>query len=281
MGNTIKTTLLLGLMTGLIMGFGQYLGGGSGLVIAFLFAAAMNFGAFWFSDQIVLRMYRARPVEEAEAPELHRIVAELARRAGLPMPKVYVIPDPSPNAFATGRSPQHAAVAATEGIMRLLRPEELQGVLAHELAHVRNRDTLISTVAATLAGVIMMLASMLRWAAIFGGVQRDDRNGGLAGLLVMTIVAPMAAMMIQVAISRSREFQADATGARIAGNPFGLAAALEKISYAGKRLPMQANPQTAHLFIINPLSGSSMARLFSTHPPVEERIRRLRAMTLM
>lgn len=283
MSNTIKTTLLLGLLTGLILGFGNYLGGSQGLVIAFVFAALMNFGAFWFSDKIVLRMYRARPVTESEAPELYSIVHNLATRAGIPMPKLYIIPDPSPNAFATGRSPSHAAVAATEGILRLLRREELEGVLAHELAHVKNRDTLISTLAATLAGVVMMLANMLRWAAIFGGVQRDSERdgGGLIGLLVMTIVAPLAAVLIQLAISRSREFQADATGARICRNPFGLASALEKLAYGSERVPMNASPQTAHLFIVNPLSGSAVAKLFSTHPPLEERIKRLRSMTII
>jgi heat shock protein HtpX len=278
--NTIKTTLLLGLLTGLIMGFGNYLGGNQGLVIAFAFAAVMNFGAYWFSDKMVLSMYRAQPVEEAQAPELYRIVHNLVTRAGLPMPRLYVIPSDSPNAFATGRSPQHAAVAVTQGLLRMMQPEELEGVLAHELGHVKNRDTLISTVAATLAGVVMMLATMLRWAAIFGGVQRDDRDGGgLVQLLVMTIVAPLAAMLIQLAISRSREYQADSTGAHLAGNPLGLAAALEKLERGSERIPLPANPQTAHLFIVNPLSGSAMTKLFSTHPPLEDRVRRLRSMT--
>jgi heat shock protein HtpX len=277
--NTIKTTLLLGLLTGLIMGFGSYLGGSGGLVIAFAFAAIMNFGAFWFSDTVVLKMYRARPVDATEAPELYRIVHGLAMRAQIPMPKLYVIPQQAPNAFATGRDPQHAAVAATEGLLRLMDRRELEGVLAHELGHVKNRDTLISTVAATLAGVVMMLASMLRWAAIFGGVQRDDDDGGgLIGLLAMTILAPLAAMLIQFAISRSREFQADATGAELAESPLGLAAALEKLESASQRVPMAAQPATAHLFIVNPLSGNRVARFFSTHPPVEERVRRLRAM---
>jgi heat shock protein HtpX len=281
--NAIKTTLLLGLLTGLVMGFGNYLGGNQGLVIAFLFAAVMNFGAFWFSDRIVLKLYRAQPVGPSEAPELYGIVQNLVSRAGIPMPKLYVIPNEAPNAFATGRNPDHAAVAVTSGIVKLLRREELEGVLAHELAHVKNRDTLISTVAATLAGVVMMLANMLRWAAIFGGVQRDDDRGGggFAGILVMTIVAPLAAMLIQFAISRSREFQADATGAQLSRNPFGLAAALEKLAYASQRIPMQASPQTAHMFIVNPLSGSTLSRLFGTHPPIEERIKRLRAMTIV
>jgi heat shock protein HtpX len=279
--NTIKTTLLLGLLTGLILAMGKYLGGSQGIVIAFAFAAVMNFSAYWFSDKMVLRMYSARPVDETEAPQLYRIVRELVAKSQMPMPKVYIIPTDTPNAFATGRNPQHAAVAVTEGILRLLRPEELEGVLAHELAHVKNRDTLTSTVAATLAGAIMMLANMLRWSAIFGGMQSDerDRGGGLFGLLAMTIVAPLAATLIQLAISRSREFQADATGAHLVHNPFGLASALEKLETANERAPMPATPQTAHLFIVNPLSGSTFSRLFSTHPPLEERIRRLRAMT--
>lgn len=283
MSSTIKTTLLLGLLTGLIMAFGQFLGGSQGLVIAFLFAGIMNFGSFWFSDKIVLAMYRAQPVDMNQAPELYRIVHNLVTRARLPMPKLYIIPGDSPNAFATGRNPEHAAVAVTEGALRLLRPDELEGVLGHELAHVSNRDTLISTVAATMAGVVMMLANMARWAAIFGGFQRDEREegGGLIGLLLMTILAPIAAMVIQLAISRSREFQADATGARFAGSPAGLASALEKIAAATTRIPLDATPQTAHLFIVSPLSGSAIARLFSTHPPVEERVRRLREMIVV
>lgn len=279
MSNTIKTTLLLGLLTGLIIGFGNYLGGSQGIVIAFGFAAVMNFGAYWWSDKIVLRMYRAQPVDMQQAPELYSIVNELVTRNQMPMPKLYIIPDESPNAFATGRNPQNAAVAVTQGLLRLMRRDEIMGVLGHELAHVKNRDTLISTVAATMAGAIMMLANMLRWAAIFGGVQRDDRQGGLGQLLILTIVAPIAAMMIQFAISRSREFQADATGAKLAGNPLALASALEKLSQASERIPMAAQPQTAHLFIVNPLSGSAISRMFSTHPPIEERIKRLRGMT--
>ena len=279
MSNAIKTTLLLGLLTGLIMGFGNYLGGSLGMVIAFGFAAVMNFGAFWWSDKVVLKMYRATPVDASQAPELYQLVHNLVTHNHMPMPKLYIIPGESPNAFATGRNPQNAAIAVTEGLLRLLRPEEVEGVLAHELAHVKNRDTLISTVAATMAGAIMMLASMLRFAAIFGGFGRDDRGGGLTQLLVMTIIAPIAAMMIQFAISRSREFQADATGARLAKSPFGLASALEKLDCASERTPMPTQPQTAHLFIVNPLRGSAFSRLFSTHPPIEERIKRLRAMT--
>ncbi len=284
MSNAFKTTLLLGLLTGLVMGFGRYLGGDQGLVVAFVFAALMNFGAFWFSDRVVLAMYGARPVDMSEAPDLYRIVHNLALRAQIPMPRLYLIPSGALNAFATGRSPQHAAVAVTEGLLRHLRSEEVEGVLAHEIAHVKHRDTLISTVAATLAGVVMMLANMLRWAAIFGGIRREDRDddgGGLAGLLVMTIVAPLAAMLIQLAISRSREFDADRAGAQLAGSPFGLAAALEKLAYASERMPLPAQPQTAHLFIVNPLSGGGLTRLFSTHPPIEERIRRLRAMAVV
>lgn len=279
MTNAVKTTLLLGLLTGLIIAIGQYLGGSQGMLIAFAFAAVMNFSAYWYSDKMVLAMYKAQPVDEQQAPELYRLVRDLATRSNLPMPRVYIIPTDTPNAFATGRNPEHAAVAVTEGILRILRPEELQGVLAHELAHVKNRDTLISTVAATMAGAIMMLANMMRWSAIFGGMQSDrDRNGGMIGLLAMTIIAPLAASLIQLAISRSREFQADATGAQMLHNPLGLAAALEKLETANQQAPMGAQPQTAHLFIVNPLSGASFSRLFSTHPPLEERIRRLRSM---
>jgi heat shock protein HtpX len=278
--NTIKTTLLLGLLTGLIVAIGQYLGGSQGMVIAFVFAAVMNFGSYWFSDKLVLRMYGAQPVDEQQVPELYRMVRNVVTQNQMPMPKIYIIQTEAPNAFATGRNPQHAAVAVTEGILRLLRPEELEGVIAHELAHVRNRDTLTGTIAATLAGAIMMLADMLRWSAIFGGSSDDrERGGGMVGLLAMTILAPLAAMLIQMAISRSREFEADATGARMVHNPFGLAAALEKLEAANQRVPMPTSPQTAHLFIVNPLRGASFAKLFSTHPPLEERIRRLRAMT--
>lgn len=276
--NTLKTTLLLGLLTGLILWFGGYVGGQSGMVIAFLFALIMNFGAYWFSDKIVLAMYRAREVDPAQAPGLYRMVERLAQRAGLPMPRVFVIPSDSPNAFATGRNPKHAVVAVTQGILKLMRDEELEGVLAHELAHVKNRDILISSIAATLAGAVMMLANMARWAAIFGGVGgRDDEDGGgVFGLIFMAVLAPLAAMLIQFAISRTREFEADATGAQIAGNPLGLASALEKLGLATRRIPLQANAATSHMFIVNPLSGKSLLTLFSTHPPLEERIRRLR-----
>jgi heat shock protein HtpX len=280
MSSTLKTTLLLGLLTGLILWFGQFLGGSQGMMIAFVFAAIMNFGSYWFSDKIVLAMYGARPVGMNDAPELYRIVQNLATRAGMPMPKLYVIPTDAANAFATGRNPEHAAVAVTEGIMRVMSSDELEGVLAHELSHVKNRDILISSIAATLAGVIMMLANMVRWAAIFGGISRDEREdgGGLFQLLAVSILAPFAAMLIQLAISRSREYQADASGAQIMHSGESLARALEKLEAASQRLPLNASPQTAHLFIVNPLRGRSLAGLFSTHPPIEERIRRLRAM---
>ena len=277
----LRTTLLLGALTGIIMGFGHLLGGSQGLMIAFIFAALMNLGSYWFSDKIVLAMYGARQVSEAEAPMLYRIVHNLALRAGMPMPKLYIIPSESPNAFATGRNPQHAAVAVTEGILRLMNERELTGVLAHELSHVKNRDILISSIAATLAGVIMMVANMMKWAAIFGGMNRDnDREGGggLLGLIVMAVVAPIAAMIIQMAISRTREYAADASGARMSGDPLGLASALEKLGAASQRIPLDASPQTSHLFIVNPLSGRSFMQLFSTHPPLEDRIERLRVM---
>jgi heat shock protein HtpX len=240
----------------------------------------MNFFSYWFSDRIVLAMYRAQPIDEAQAPRLYAMVRRLTTRAGIPLPRVYLIRTDTPNAFATGRNPDHAAVAVTEGIMRLLDDEELEGVLAHELAHVTNRDVLISTVAATLAGAITYLAHMAQWAAFFGGGRQDDdeRGGNPIALLLMAVLAPLAAMLVQFAVSRSREFHADATGARLAGRPWGLAKALEKLHMAQQVTPMDANPATAHLFIVNPLSGRTMMTLFSTHPPLEERIARLRAM---
>jgi heat shock protein HtpX len=251
------------------------------MVMAFGFAVLMNFGAYWFSDKIVLRMYGAREVTEAEAPQLHGVVRRLSLAAGLPMPKVYIIPTDSPNAFATGRNPEHAAVAATEGILRLLSPDELEGVLAHEMAHVRNRDILVGTIAATLAGAVMMLARFAQFAAIFGGGgrDRDDDRGGAFGLLFMAIVAPIGAMLVQMAVSRSREYLADETGAKICGKPLSLARALEKISGISRDVPMHAAPSTAHLFIVSPLTGGGLLSLFSTHPPVEKRVERLRAMT--
>ena len=274
MSNTIKTAMLLGLLSAVLMFIGQALGGGTGLLIGFTFAVVMNFGSYWFSDKIVLRMYRAQEVGPGH--RLYEIVASLSHRAGLPMPKVYIIPDPSPNAFATGRNPQHAAVAATEGILRVLSEEELAGVIAHELAHVKHRDILISSIAATLAAAIMMLAQMARFAAIFGGSRSDDREGSNPIALLATIIlAPIAAMLIQAAISRSREFSADAGGAVIAGGPHGLVSALQKIEAASKQVPMDANPATAHMFIIKPFSAASLFGLFSTHPPTEQRVRAL------
>ena len=280
--NIMKTTVLLAAMTGLMLLVGEAMGGRSGMTIALLVAGVMNFAAWFWSDKIVLASYRAQPVGPQEAPELYSIVEGLASRAGIPMPRLYVIPDPALNAFATGRSPSHAAVAATEGILRALNRDELEGVLAHELSHVTNRDVLISTIAATLAGAITYLAHMAQWAAIFGGRSQDDEEGGSNPLVMMlfAILAPIAAMLVQFAVSRAREFQADASGARLAGRSYGLAKALEKIEVASRVEPLPANPATAHLFIVNPLTGQSFARLFSTHPPTEERIARLRAMRL-
>jgi heat shock protein HtpX len=277
--NSIKTGILLGALTGLLMLLGGYFGGKQGIVIAFVFAMVMNFGSYWFSDRIVLRMYRAQEVSESEAPELYGILKNLALRAGLPMPKICVVPGSTPNAFATGRDENHAVVAVTEGILHLLNRDELEGVLSHELTHIKNRDMLIGSIAATIAGAIMMLASMAKWAAIFGvGGSDDDEGGGIFGLILMAILAPIAAMLIQMAISRSREYLADEGGARVSGNPYGLASALEKMSRASKTIPMKANPSTAHMFIVNPLTGKSLAGLFSTHPPTEKRIERLRNM---
>ena len=280
MGSIMKTTLLLGTLTGLLVIFGGYFGGSQGMMIAFMFALVMNFGSYWYSDKIVLAMYRAREVTEAEAPDLVRMVRSLSQRAQLPMPKVCIIPTDSPNAFATGRNPQHAAVGVTQGLLRLMNDDQLEGVLAHELAHIKNRDTLISAVAATLAGVIMMLATMARWAAMFGGVggRNSGDRGGVLGLVAMSLLAPIAALIVQMMISRTREFQADATAARLTRKPSGLAAALERLQAATERIPLDANPATSHLFIVHPLSGRSFSRLFSTHPPVEERVKRLRAM---
>ena len=281
MNNAIKTGLLLAILTALFVVIGGAIGGERGMIVAFMFALVMNVASYWFSDKIVLAMYGAKPIEESQAPGLYRIVRTLATRSGIPMPPVYLIPSESPNAFATGRSPQHAAVAVTEGIMRILDEEELEGVLAHELAHVKNRDVLISTIAATMAGAITYLAHMAQWAALFGG-RRDDEEegGGMFGAIFMAILAPIAAMLVQMAVSRAREFQADASGAKIAGKPWGLAKALDKLHQASQIVPMNASPATAHLFIVNPLSGGSFLKLFSTHPPIEERIARLRAMRL-
>jgi heat shock protein HtpX len=274
MPNGLKTALLLGALSGMLLLIGDLLGGQNGVVIALVVAAVMNLGSYWFSDKIVLRMYRAQQV----GPEhpLYRLTERLTRQAGLPMPKVYIIPESSPNAFATGRDPNHAAVAATQGIMQVLSEHELEGVIAHELAHVRHRDILISSVAATIAAAIMMVARMAMYAGMFGG-GRNDREGGSnpIALLAMVILAPLAAMLIQAAISRSREFSADAGGAEIAGTPYGLADALRKIDAAARRNPLDANPATAHMFIVKPFSGEGLMSLFSTHPPTEARIRAL------
>ena len=270
MANSVKTALLLGGMSALLLWFGERLGGGQGLVLGFCFAVATNVGSYWFSDRIVLRMYGAQEVGPDH--RLFRIVSSLAQRAGLPMPRCYVIPEASPNAFATGRNPQHAAIAATEGVLRMLDDRELEGVLAHELAHVKHRDILISSVAATLAASVMMAS---RFAMFFGG-SRDDREGqSPVALLATIILAPIAAMLIQMAISRSREYDADAGGAAIAGSPLGLVSALKKLEVASHAVPLDANPATAHMFIIKPLSISGVTSLFSTHPPTEQRIQAL------
>ena len=277
MGNQFKTALLLAAMTAFIIWIGGMLGGRQGIVIAFLLAGGMNFFSYWYSDKLVLKMYRAQEVGATQSPELHAMVARLSRNAGLPMPRVYIIPQDTPNAFATGRNPDHAVVAVTQGLLNLMNREEIEGVLAHELGHVKNRDILIGTVAATMAGAVMMLASMARWSAILGGGSHNNEEGGLGGigLLIMSILAPIGAMIIQMAVSRSREYLADATGAAIAGRPDGLASALKKLGAYSRRIPMAANPSTAHMFIVNPLSGGSFRKLFSTHPPIEERVARL------
>jgi heat shock protein HtpX len=281
MTSQIKTALLLGLLTVLILAVGQALGGRGGLVIAFVFAMLMNVGSYWFSDKIVLSMYRAQELTPADAPALHTMVGELAHNAGIPKPRVMIVPQEAPNAFATGRNPEHGVVAVTEGILRVLSPEELRGVLAHEIGHIRNRDILVQSIAAVLGGVVMMLANMAQWAAIFGGGSRDNEEGsgpGLLGGLLVAILAPIAASLIQMAISRSREYLADATGAEISGAPLALAGALGKLDAYARQIPMQANPATENMFIVNPFSGMSMASLFSTHPSTEDRIRRLRQM---
>jgi heat shock protein HtpX len=279
--NYMKTAMLMVLLTLLLVWGGAALGGRSGMTFALIMAFVMNFVTYFFSDKIVLKMYRAREVSEAEAPVLYRIVRRLSQKAGMPMPRVYIIPDMSPNAFATGRNPKHAAVAATEGIMQLLSEEELSGVMAHELSHVRNRDILISTIAATVAGAISYMAQMAQWAMIFGGGRRDDNEGGSpVAAIVMMIVAPIAAMLIQMAISRSREYAADEGGARLHGNPHALANALRKLQTGAQAIPMHATPATSHMMIVNPFSGGVLMKLFSTHPPLEERIARLEAMRL-
>lgn len=275
--NTLKTAFFLTLMTLFLLFIGQYFGGRSGMVIALVLAGIMNFVSYFFSDKIALAMYRAQPVTREQAPRTYSIVERLTQRTGLPMPKIFVIPTDSPNAFATGRNPNHASVAVTEGILKLLNDDELEGVLAHELGHVRNRDILISSVAATIAGAITVLARMAGWSAMFGGYGgRDDRDrGGGLGAIFMLILAPIAALLIQMAVSRSREYAADETGAHITGNPYALASALQKLDAYSRRIPMQASPSTAHLFIIQPLLGMDFANLFSTHPPIAKRIERL------
>lgn len=283
--NTLKTGILLAVLTVLLVGIGQWIGGARGASMAFTMALVMNLGAYWFSDKIVLAMYRAKPLSETEAPQVFRAVREIASRSNLPMPRLYFIATKTPNAFATGRSPRHAAVVVTSGLLEIMSEEELKGVIAHELSHVKNRDTLVMTVAAAVVGAITMLASWARWGLMFGGRNRDDRRSGaglqLVSMLLIAILAPLAATLIQLAISRTREFGADETGARLTGNPHGLAHALEKLDAAVHAHPLpNANPATAHLFIVNPLTGDSFAKLFSTHPPIEERVRRLRSMRL-
>lgn len=276
MGNHFKSGVLLVAMTGLFLFLGFLLGGQGGMFIALIFAGVMNLGSYWYSHKIVLKMYKAQPLERSQAPGLFDTVAQLARQAGLPMPRVYLIPDDAPNAFATGRNPEHAVVAVTRGLMNLMNQEELEGVIAHELGHIKNRDILISTIAATLAGAVMWVASMARFSAFFGG--NDDEEGGLGfvGVLVISIIAPVAAMIVQMAVSRSREYLADATAAQITGNPKGLAGALSKLgAYSRGQQQVDANPSTAHMFIVNPLSGKQMMNLFSTHPPIEDRVARL------
>lgn len=281
----LKTTVLLASLTGLLILIGKSLGGTGGMIIAFIFAIVMNFGSYWYSDKIVLKMYRAREVSAAESPNLHRIVSDLAMKGRLPKPKVYIVESGMPNAFATGRDPKHAAVAVTTGILNILSNEEIEGVLAHELAHVKHRDTLISAIAATIAGVITMLASWARWAAIFGGFGGRDDDGGnnIVGFIVMAVVAPLAATIIQLAISRSREFAADEEGAKMCKKPWALADALEKLEYGNSHYKsnirdVQARENTAHMFIVNPLKGGALQSLFRTHPVTEERVKKLRAM---
>ena len=282
MYNMFKTFMFLAALTALFLFVGGALGGRTGMTVALVMAGAMNFFAYWYSDKLALKMSGAREVSEAETPQLHSIVAGLAQKAGIPKPKVYLIAQQTPNAFATGRNPDHAAVAVTEGVLRLLNREELEGVLAHEFAHIRNRDILISSIAAVIAGAITYIATMAQWAMLFGGFgsSNDDEGGagGLVGGLIMMIIAPIAAALIQMAISRSREYQADATGAKICNHPMSLASALKKLDEWNHRMPMEVNPATAQMYIVNPLTAASVAKLFSTHPPIQERIRRLRSM---
>jgi len=274
--NTLKTLLFLTILTVLLIIVGGLLGGRNGMIVALIFAAVMNFGSYWFSDKVVIRIFRGRRIEEKDNPRLFNIIRRVSQSAQIPMPKVYIIPSDSPNAFATGRNPKHAAVAVTQGILGILNEDELEGVISHEIAHIRNRDILTQSIVATLAGAISMLAFMARFAAIFGGhVGRDQNRGGGLGLLVMAIIAPIIALLIQMAISRSREFAADETGAKISHKPLHLASALKKLHNASRRVPLRANPATAHIFIVSPLTTQSFASLFSTHPPVEKRIAKL------
>ncbi|HYS78438.1 MAG TPA: zinc metalloprotease HtpX [Candidatus Dormibacteraeota bacterium] len=275
--NALKTAFFLGLLSALIVALGGAFAGRQGMIVALGLAAAMNFFSYWFSDRLVLAMHRAQPVTREQAPQLFEILERLTARAGLPMPRVYVLPEDAPNAFATGRDPRHAAVAVTHGILRILNAEELEGVLAHELSHVKNRDILIGSIAATLAATVMVIANMARWAAFFGGGQRDDREGANPiALLAGIILAPIAATLIQLAVSRAREYQADASGAEMTHNPYGLANALQKLEDSSRRIPMQTGgPASSHLFIVKPFTGQALANLFSTHPPIRERVRRL------
>lgn len=275
--NQFKSFFLLTLMTLFIVWIGFLMGGRSGMTIALIFAAGMNFFSYWFSDKIVLKMYRAQEVTPHQSPEIYQMVSQLARKASLPMPKVFIIPDDSPNAFATGRNPDHAVVAVTHGLLRIMNQDEIMGVLAHEMAHIKNRDILVGSIAATMAGAIMWIAYMARWSAFLGGGSHDEEGGGLGGLglIIMSILAPLAAILIQMAISRSREYLADETGAEFAGHSRGLAGALKKLGQYSQRIPMDAKPSTAHMFIVNPLAGGSLMSLFSTHPPLENRIARL------
>ncbi len=282
MSSTLKTAFLLAVLTLVFVLIGRMIGGTAGMTVAFGLAIAINFISYWYSDKIVLAMYGAKEISPEEAPGLHNMVRNVAMQAGIPMPRVYMIPNPAPNAFATGRGPDNAAVAVTEGIVKLLQPDELEGVIAHEIAHIKNRDILIATIAATLAGAIGYLANMAQWALIFGGVGRsgdEEGDGSLAGSLATIILAPIIALIIQLAISRAREYKADETGARLTRRPLSLASALEKISYGAQRIPLDANPGTAHMFIMNPLRGG-LAGLFSTHPPVEERVERLKRLSM-
>ncbi|GAV25242.1 protease HtpX [Carboxydothermus islandicus] len=279
MTNTIKTWLLMGVLTVLLVLLGRAIGGTTGAFTFFLIALAMNFISYYFSDTLVIKMTGSYPVSEAEAPELYSIVRNLSLKAGIPMPKIYITPSPQPNAFATGRNPEHAAVAVTEGLLNLLNRQEIEGVLAHEIAHIKNRDILIGTIAAAMAGAISMLADVFRWGLFFGANRDDEESpGGFIAGIVMMILAPIAALLVQMAISRSREYLADETGAKIAGSPVGLAEALKKLHAYSLRLPMEVSPAASHMFIVNPLNGRALMALFSTHPPIEDRIERLYAM---